>query len=213
MGDRTWVNLKCRKSDLHEVKAIIDGPPPAWLKGGDDGTDPFDEITTEEDGWIDGQIYEGNYGLFTELEKLHEAGIPFAGSSGAGGDYGPATFACDGKTYHHLGASWNGYPYVEISKHGDLMPKGVMQSIREYYLILDRAEQIIEGKKVDDRPELPEEMKNCAGPCKGPIKVTDDDNLCHCCGLYFCDACWDKHDECEPCSDCGQMHITTPCPV
>ncbi len=146
MGDRTWVNLKCRKSDLHEVKEIIDGPPPAWLKGGDDGTDPFDEITDEAPDWIDGQIYEGNYALFTELEELHEAGIPFVGSSGSGGDYGPAVFACDGKTFRHLGASWNGFPFVEICGNGDMRPEGIMQSIREYYLILNQADKLIVEK-------------------------------------------------------------------
>lgn len=211
MGDRTWVNLKCRKSDLHEVKTIIDGPPP-WHNT-DNSPDPFDEIIEEDSDWIEGQIYEANYGLYTAMEELADAKIPFVASSGAGADYGPAVIACDGKRMFHLGASYDGWPYVEIDKNGDFKPEGVMQRIREYYIIVEDAERIIEGLPVDDRPELPEEMKNCAGPCKGPIANNDDDNLCHCCGLYFCDVCWDGHDQCEPCSDCGQMHITTPCPV
>lgn len=67
--------------------------------------------------------------------------------------------------------------------------------------------------------EIPYEMENCAGTCEGtldkgkPCPHKSPENLCQCCGLYFCDICWDQHDECEPCSDCGQMHITTPCPV
>jgi len=204
MGDRTWVQVKCRKIDLDKIRKFLG---------------EFDEIIEEDEGWIEGQFYEGNYGLLTEMEEIAEAqGIPFTGSSGHGGEYGPAVFACDGKRLFHMGSSDNGYPYVEISKNGELLPAGVMQRIREYYVILDEAERMIEGK-----PPIPIEMRKCAGPCEGTlengaacletIKKSDPENLCHCCGLYFCDACWDKHDQCEPCSDCGQMHITTPCPV
>lgn len=69
------------------------------------------------------------------------------------------------------------------------------------------------AKGLLDEPPIPYEMTNCAGPCKGPIANNDAENLCFCCGLYFCDICWDSHDECELCVNCGQMHITTPCPV
>jgi hypothetical protein len=212
MGDRCWLQVSCRKSDLKKITEQFGGVSYGLPEDPEDH--PFSEIIDDEKTWMTGQIDEINYGGLTDLEELAEAGIPFTGSSGTGGGYGPAVMACDGKTFFHMGASWDGYPFVEIGPNGELIPKGVMQRIREYYLILDRAKRIIEkGEKLDDRPELPEEMKNCAGPCKGPITVADDHNLCHCCGLYFCDICWDKHDECEPCSDCGQMHITTPCPV
>lgn len=40
---------------------------------------------------------------------------------------------------------------------------------------------------------------------------TAHENLCQNCGQYFCFSCWDRHDDCEPCSDCGQIHITETC--
>ncbi|TDI17453.1 MAG: hypothetical protein E2P05_02260 [Acidobacteria bacterium] len=238
MGDRTWVNLKCRKCDLIAVKTIIDGPPP-WHT---DAPDPFDEVLEEDELWIEGQIHEANYGLYGPMEELAEAGIPFVASSGAGGDYGPAIIACDGKRMFHLGSSWDGWPFVEINKNGDFMPKGIMQRIREYYIIVSDAERIIEEPQqktapqqepeppyahqdagivredhADDKPELRWRPEKCEGtidkgkPCPNTIK--ESENMCQCCGLYFCDTCWDKHDDCEPCSDCGQIHIHSSCPA
>jgi len=136
MGDRTWLQFSCRKSDLKKVTEQFSGPHHTEEH-------PFSEIIDDEKTWLTGQIDEINYGGYTDLEELAEAGIPFVASSGAGGDYGPAVIACDGKRMFHLGASWDGYPYVEINKNGDLMPEGVMQRIREYYIIVEDAERII----------------------------------------------------------------------
>ena len=38
----------------------------------------------------------------------------------------------------------------------------------------------------------------------------EEEELCQCCGQYFCIPCFDEH-ECEPCEDCGQTHITEGC--
>lgn len=204
MGDRCWLQFSCRKSDLKKVTEQFGG---VSIHPGDPEEHPFSEIIDDEKTWLTGEIDEINYGGIDDLEKLAEAEIPFTGSSGAGGGYGPAVFACAGKKLFLMGASWDGYPYVEIGPDGEHIPKGVDQLIREYYLVLDEAKKIVEA------PPIPIEMTNCAGPCKGPIKKSDAENLCFCCGLYFCDACWDSHDQCELCVNCGQMHITTPCPV
>jgi hypothetical protein len=142
MGDRTWLNLKCRKIDLARVTEIIDGPSREMIDG--EYTDPFNEIMEEDGVAIEGQIYEVNYGGMDHLEEIAEAKIPFAASHGVGGDYGPAVIACDGERLYQVPASYNGYPYVEIGKDGEFIPGRAMQNIREYYLILEKAEKLIE---------------------------------------------------------------------
>lgn len=143
MGDRTWLNLKCRKIDLEKVTEIIDGPSREMMAG-DTPTDPFDEIIEEDGMVIEGQIHEINYGGMSYLEEIAEAKIPFAAAHGVGGDYGPGLIACDGKQIEIVPASQNGYPFVEIGKDGEFIPGRAMQNIREYYLILEEAEKLIE---------------------------------------------------------------------
>jgi hypothetical protein len=104
----------------------------------------FDEVIDESDTWIEGQFFDANYGMLTELEEVAEAEIPFTGSSGHGDEYGPAIFACDGKKLYHLISSEQGFPYVEIEKSGAFRPTGIMQRIREFYLIEEEATNLIE---------------------------------------------------------------------
>lgn len=138
MGDRTWVNFRCRKSDLEKAFELLK-------------TDRFDEIIDESDTWIEGQFYEANYGLLMELQEVSEAEIPFTGSSGHGGEYGPAIFASDGKKFWHMTASQDGFPYVEIEKSGAFRPTGIMQRIREFYLCEEDATKLIEKEDKNGR--------------------------------------------------------------
>ena len=44
----------------------------------------------------------------------------------------------------------------------------------------------------------------------------EEEEMCQNCGEYFCIPCFDKHGfdlDCEPCSDCGQIHIMEGCPA
>ncbi len=65
--------------------------------------------------------------------------------------------------------------------------------------------------------EIPADMMTCAKCDLNLNKAWDagaGENLCQNCGQYFCDTCWDTHSfdmDCEPCSDCGQIHITESC--
>lgn len=148
MGDRCWLQFSCRKSDLKKVTEQFGG---VSIHPGDPEEHPFSEIIDDEKTWLTGEIDEINYGGIDDLEKLAEAEIPFTGSSGAGGGYGPAVFACAGKKLFLMGASWDGYPYVEIGPNGEHIPKGVDQLIREYYLVLDEAKKIVEAPEEELR--------------------------------------------------------------
>lgn len=131
MGDRTWVQMKCRKSDQERVHKLL-------------GTHRFDEVVDESDTWIEGQFFEANYGLLSEFEEVADEGIPFTGSSGHGGEYGPAIFACDGKKFYHMRASEDGFPYVEIEKSGAMRPAGIMRRIQEFYLTEEAATELMD---------------------------------------------------------------------
>jgi len=135
MGDRCWVDLKCRKSDLTKISQHI------W---GED--DPFEDIYDETEQWIQGLILEVNYGAWTELSELASEGVPFIVQTGPGGDYGPGSQVSDGVTCAEVEASHNGYPVLEMGAEG--VPKFDKEAgrIRNYYEILERAEKIIEGR-------------------------------------------------------------------
>jgi len=84
VGDRCWLEVNLRESDLNRLGRIFGAPP-------------FDEID-ESESHVTGFIGEINYGGLREREEMAQAKIPFHGSHGAGGEYPECVFASfDGK--------------------------------------------------------------------------------------------------------------------
>jgi hypothetical protein len=90
MGDRCYIEITMRRSDLSRFAAHVDAAPAEkW----------WDCLTEEENrpGVVTVSVYEANYGWYDERAAAAKDGIPFYGTHADGGEYGPYAFA-----------SWNG---------------------------------------------------------------------------------------------------------
>jgi hypothetical protein len=125
MGDRSWTEVICRKSDYESTLR-------AFLP-------ESDEI---EPGFIHAWNSEANNGLLEEREAWAEAGIPFHGEHAAClGAYEGAIFASDGKVHvDTFGVA--GQPVARMNR--DLEYDAVDdEEARRYWNVFSRAEQLI----------------------------------------------------------------------
>ena len=104
MGDRCYLSLTMRQSDLKAFRKFV-----PW-----DGEEWWNEREDYEDGTADLTVEGADYAWTGELIKAAEEGhLPFYGQHGPGGCYGSEVFASDGKAYAEKEASFYGLPAVE----------------------------------------------------------------------------------------------------
>ena len=104
MGDRCYLEITLRRSDLDRFGKHLDAAP------GEEWWDHLDEEANQP-GIVTASVYEANYAWYDQRMNAAKADIPFYGYHAEGGEYGSYAFA-----------SWAGKLYeAPLSHEGDLM--------------------------------------------------------------------------------------------
>ena len=111
MGDRCYMSLVCRRQDKERFEEL-----------------GFVLNCRDEGPLLEMEDAEANYAHCGDLPK----DIPYHGSHGAGGDYGPGVFACDGTTYAEVEGGHNGGLVIHWDETTNRPLKSSLQAIREY---------------------------------------------------------------------------------
>jgi len=125
MGDRCWVSMTFRKEDQKKFEEEF-----------------YFETLDEDNGVLDGQEFEVNYGGYDERERLSEVGLTFYGHHGAGGDYGECAFACYKGKQIEINADYDGNPVATVLPDGSI-PQSEKKSAIKYWNIYKQAMRYI----------------------------------------------------------------------
>ena len=125
MSDRCYAEVVCRKEDAGQFKDM-------GFKVSDKGRIRETVILVD---------YEADYGHSDELPR----DIPYYGWHGAGANYGPQVFACDGKEYAEAETMNDGDLAVCVSEKGRL-DKQMLKWAREYQELLRRVKEALKKK-------------------------------------------------------------------
>jgi hypothetical protein len=152
MGDRCWLQVTVRKRDEQKFLEAVDEDP-RYLE-------------REEDEWGNPRLTcdEANYGWYDELDVAAAAGCVFHGDHGAGGEYGPATFASDGSGgCHNVDADRESMPVVVVGEQGP--DKNHLQLIADYWQTYRGAERLMENTGATALREVVDDRRD--GPAQG----------------------------------------------
>ena len=123
MGDRCYLEITLRRSDLDRFGKHLDAAP------GEEWWDHLDEEATQP-GIVTASVYEANYAWYDERCAAAKDGIDFHGWHAEGGEYGPYEFAAfRGK---HLEAERNHDGELVIAVDENLKPLAGMAHLRRY---------------------------------------------------------------------------------
>jgi len=125
MSDRCYVDLTCRTEDASRFEGL-------GFKVSDKGSIPGTVVMVD---------YEADYGHSDELPRA----IPYCGWHGAGANYGPQAFACDGKEYAEAETMHDGSLAICISRKGRL-DKRMLKWAREYQALLKQVKEALKKK-------------------------------------------------------------------
>ena len=123
MGDRCYLEITLRRSDLDRFGKHLDAAPgEAWW-------DHLDEEANQP-GVVTASVYEANYSWYDERCAAAKKGIDFHGWHAEGGEYGPFEFVSfRGK---HLEAERNHDGELVIAVDENLKPLAGMAHLRRY---------------------------------------------------------------------------------
>ena len=123
MGDRCYLEITLRRSDLDRFGKHLDAAPgEAWW-------DHLDEEANQP-GVVTASVYEANYSWYDERCAAAKKGIDFHGWHAEGGEYGPFEFVSfRGK---HLEAERNHDGELVIAVDENLKPLTGMAHLRKY---------------------------------------------------------------------------------
>lgn len=122
MGDRCYLEMTMRRADLPRFAEHVGAAPAEkWFDAEDAHERP--ELVTL-------RIYEANHAWYDQRREAAEAGIPFFGSHGEGGEYGPYAFASiDGEIAE---APLNHDGDLILAVDENLQPIGDVEDLRAY---------------------------------------------------------------------------------
>lgn len=126
MGDRTWVHIFVANEDEVQAREAIGS-----------GEDEF-QHDKDTYGF---QISESNYGGQYEREALQEAGIPYTGTHGDGGNYGEESFAFDGEAEIEE-STVEGETYITVDSDGNINTDR-LNDIKAFHAHVKKAEAAI----------------------------------------------------------------------
>lgn len=136
MGDRCWLSLTMRQSDLKAFRKFVPWDEDEWWNDREDNDDGSVELTVEE----------ANYAWTEELTKAAEEGrLPFYGQHGSGGCYGGGVFASDGEVFAEKEASHDGLPTVEHNMQGKPHAES-LAALRRFMAVRKRAVKAVHKK-------------------------------------------------------------------
>ena len=123
MGDRCYLEITLRRSDLDRFGKHLDAAP------GEEWWDHLDEEANQP-GIVTASVYEANYAWYDQRCAAAKDGIDFHGWHAEGGEYGPYEFvAFKGK---HLEAERNHDGELVIAVDENLKPLAGMAHLRRY---------------------------------------------------------------------------------
>ena len=123
MGDRCYLEITLRRSDLDRFGKHLDAAP---------GEEWWDHLDDESDqpGIVTASVYEANYSWYDQRCAAAKEGIDFHGWHAEGGEYGPYEFVSfRGK---HLEAERNHDGDLVIAVDENLKPLTGMARLRKY---------------------------------------------------------------------------------
>ena len=129
MGDRCYLEITLRRSDLDRFGKHLDAAP---------GEEWWDHLDDESDqpGIVTASVYEANYSWYDERCAAAKDGIDFHGWHAEGGEYGPFEFVSfRGK---HLEAERNHDGELVIAVDENLKPLTGMARLRKYVRTLKK---------------------------------------------------------------------------
>ena len=143
MGDRCYLEITLRRSDLDRFGKHLDAAP------GEEWWDHLDEEANQP-GVVTASVYEANYSWYDERCAAAKKGIDFHGWHAEGGEYGPFEFVSfRGK---HLEAERNHDGELVIAVDENLKPITGMAHLRKYVRILKKVKAAF--AKVEPAAEL-----------------------------------------------------------
>ena len=129
MGDRCYLEITLRRSDLDRFGKHLDSAP------GEEWWDHLDEEANQP-GIVTASVYEANYAWYDERCAAAKEGIDFQGWHAEGGEYGSYEFvAFRGK---HLEAERNHDGELVIAVDENLKPLTGMAHLRKYVRTLKK---------------------------------------------------------------------------
>jgi hypothetical protein len=122
MGDRCNIQITLRQEDLARFAPHLDAAPEdKW----------WDELHDEPgNGCVTVELYEANYGLCDARLAAADAGIPFYGNHGEGGEYGPCGFVSWRGKHHEVDFDHQGCMTIAVDE--DLKPITDLKYLRRY---------------------------------------------------------------------------------
>ena len=144
MGDRCYLEMTLRRADLTRLAPHVDAPPDEkW----------WDEEAEEKDsGLVTVTVHEANYAWTDERREAAEAGIPFFGSHGEGGEYGPYAFASLDGDLLEVPLSHDGDMILAVDER--LEPLDDVGELRAYVAKLHAVRRLF-GMPCEEAPPVP----------------------------------------------------------
>ena len=133
MSDSCWFEMVVDKEDVRKVnKIMFDTEDNIY----------WNEVNENENKTVALVSYEANYGYYTELKRLVEAGITFCGEHSSGSEYGAERFVHYGGEYRSVVTTEDG-PVVLVGRDG--ISEASLKNVQEYYAIYDLVIAIFEA--------------------------------------------------------------------
>jgi hypothetical protein len=134
MSDRCYLMIHVHRDDVKALTAILDGG---------EGDDPS-EWDADDDGVVTIEDIEANYALGNARQLAAEAGIPFYGHHGEGGDFGPYLFASvNGQQIEHETGE-SGHPVISVhSENGGMIDSDAFEMAKRFLIHRRMAERVV----------------------------------------------------------------------
>jgi len=140
MGDRCYLEITLRRSDLDRFGKHLDAAP---------GAEWYDHLSEEEDcpGVVTASVHEANYAWFDERAEAARAGIPFYGRHDSGDEYGPYCFASWNRKMREAPLDHDGNLSIAVDE--DLKPIGDPSFLRRYIRTLKKVKAAFAKAEVE----------------------------------------------------------------
>lgn len=139
MGDRTYVRIEIHPLDWHLVNGIFHAENQPNLQSILDGEanrqeGTFDEgVSLKIEGetkFVEVEIYEGNYGMYDEMEEASARGARFFGSHSYGSDYDCGACVGWAFTSHWVSLTRDGDAYARVA--GGAVDEADLENIKRH---------------------------------------------------------------------------------
>ena len=129
MGDRCYLEITLRRSDLPRFAPHIDAAPEEeWWDHLDEEQDRPEIVTAS--------VYEANYAWYDERMNAAKANIPFHGYHAEGGEYGSYAFASWAGKLHEAPLSHEGDLVLAVDENLKPITAKARRHLRQYVAAL-----------------------------------------------------------------------------